>query len=85
MAKYKVTFDKETCVGAGYCSAANSQDWHINFYKDGGDGKAELAGATQNPQTGLWELIVDDAGAERNNKAAVVCPVLAIKVEKISD
>ncbi|MBI1973229.1 ferredoxin [Candidatus Micrarchaeota archaeon] len=83
MAKYRVTFDKELCVGAGYCASADPQDWHVNLYKDGGDGKAELAGATLNPQTGLYELIVDEAGAERSKKAEAVCPVLAIKVEKV--
>ncbi|MBI4215000.1 ferredoxin, partial [archaeon] len=85
MVKYRVTFDKELCVGAGYCSAADPQDWHVNFYKDGGDGKAELAGAVLNQQTGLYELIVDEQFAERNRKAETVCPVFAIKVEKIED
>lgn len=81
MSTYKVIYDREACIGAFACSAAAPDFWIFND-----DGKADLKNATFNPQTKLWELIVEgEQDYDDNQAAAEACPVFAIKVEKISD
>jgi len=79
MAKYKITFDKETCIGVLACVAAAEKFWLPK------DGKVDLAGATYNEKTKKYELIIDEKDYVANQEAAEVCPVVAIKVEKIED
>ena len=80
MPKYKITYDKVTCIGAASCVAVAPKFWELV-----GD-KAELVGATFNEQTKKFELIVDAPDdIQVNQDAEAVCPVAAIKVEKISD
>ncbi len=80
MAKYKVIFDRELCIGALACLAVNDK-----FWKESDDGKVDLKGATLNKVTGKWELIIDEKDFNINVEAAEVCPVIAIRVEKIED
>jgi len=80
MGKYKITFDKEGCIGTFACVAANS-----DFWEEGEDGKAILKGAKLNEETGKYELIIDEADYEKNLEAASVCPVFVIKVEPLDE
>lgn len=80
MAKYKIEFDRELCIGALACTAVAE-----NFWPTSDDGKVDLTGATYNEQTKKWELIIDEKDYEINKDAAEVCPVDAIIVTKIED
>ena len=80
MAKYKIEFDRELCIGALACTAVAE-----NFWPTSDDGKVDLTGATYNEQTKKWELIIDEKDYEINKDAAEVCPVDAIVVTKIEE
>ena len=79
MAKYKVTFDRNTCIGAFACVAADPDHWK---YAD--DGKVDLEGSTEEGE-GIFTLIVDEDKVEALQASAEACPVYAIKVEKIEE
>ncbi|MEK6962865.1 MAG: ferredoxin [Nanoarchaeota archaeon] len=79
MAKYKIIFDKEACIGVLACSAAAAKFWIPK------DKKVELKDAVYNEKTRMYELIIDEKDFAVNQEAAEVCPVEAIKVEKIED
>jgi ferredoxin len=80
MAKYRIEFDREACIGALACNAVAEKFWPRSE-----DGKVDLAGATFNEETKKWELIIDDADYEVNKEAAEVCPVEVITITKIED
>ncbi len=77
MAKYKIIYDREVCIGAIACVAVNPKFWVMDP-----DGKANLKGAKKN-KDGKWELIIEEDDLQLNKDSAEVCPVLAIVVEKI--
>lgn len=80
MPKYRIVYDKPTCIGAASCVAVAPKFWELV-----GD-KAELIGSTYNEQTKKYELIVETPeDLQLNQDAEQVCPVAAIKVEKIED
>lgn len=80
MPKYKIIYDKVTCIGAASCVAVAPKFWELV-----GD-KAEMIGSTYNEATKKYELIIESAeDLQLNQDAEAVCPVAAIKVEKISD
>lgn len=81
MTKYKIIFDRETCIGVLACAAASP-----NFWIPAKDGKVDLDKATYNEETKKWELIIESEEDLRMNKLAEdVCPVFAIKIEKIEE
>jgi len=80
MAKYKIIFDKEECIGAMSCLAVNEK-----FWIDDNQGKVDLKNAVYNEKTKKWELIIDEEDFNINLEAAEVCPVEAIKIEKVED
>ena len=80
MAKYKIEFDKEACIGALSCYAAAP-----NFWPRSNDGKVDLKGSIYNKNTKKWELIVGVKDIEINKEAEEVCPVFVIKISKIED
>lgn len=79
MAKYKITFDKDACIGVLACSAAAAKFWIPK------GNKVDLKGAKYNEKTKKYELIIDEKDYEINQEAADVCPVEAIQVEKIEE
>ncbi|MBI2670927.1 ferredoxin [Candidatus Woesearchaeota archaeon] len=79
MAKYKITFDREACIGAIACVSVNPKYWLTAE-----DGKVDLKGAKKN-KDGKWELIIGEEDFVINRDSAEVCPVLAIKVEKVEE
>ena len=76
MAKYKITFDREACIGALACAAVSPKHWKI-----ADDGKVDLIGGKKNKQ-GNYELIIDESDLKITQESAEVCPVLVIKIEK---
>ena len=80
MAKYKIEYDREICIGALACNAVAE-----HFWPRAKDGKVDLANASYNEQTKKWELIIDEKDFEINKDAADVCPVDAIKIIKIEE
>ena len=80
MAKYKVIYDREACIGAFACTAAAPDFW---IYAD--DNRADLKDAKFNKETGKWERIIGEEDYDDNQVAAEACPVLAIKIEKVED
>lgn len=79
MAKYKITFDRELCIGVLACAGVAEK-----FYTTSPDGKVDLVGAKKN-KAGKWELIIDEKDLDVNKMAVDVCPVLAIVIEKIEE
>lgn len=78
MAKLKIWYDREGCIGAGVCAAIADKVWVMND-----DGKADLVNGKQNAD-GKWELEmdVDDQHLDLNKQAAEGCPALVIHVYK---
>lgn len=77
--KYKVIFDRETCIGALACNAVAPELWEL-----ADDGKVNLKGATQR-EDGKWELIIDESQVKKNKEAADSCPVYAIIIEEVEE
>ena len=80
MAKFKVIYDREACIGAAACAAAAPKFWLMNA-----DGKADLVSSSYDAETKKFVLIIDDATYLENKDAADVCPVEAIKVIKLEE
>ena len=80
MAKYKIIFDRETCIGALSCNVVAP-----NFWKLAQDGKVDLEGAKFNEETGKYELIIDEKYLAVNEEAVRVCPVTVIEIVKVED
>ena len=81
MAKYKIEYDKDGCIGAYACCAVAENFW----IKSDDEGKVDLKDATYNEETKLWELIIEAKDFEMNKEAEEVCPVMVIKVTKVED
>jgi len=75
MAKYRVEYERENCIGAGACVATNADWWSIDA-----DGKANLKSATFDAEKKVWVLEIDDADFQKQMDAAGVCPVTVIHV-----
>lgn len=73
--KARVEYDRDNCIGAGACVAANADWWSIDQ-----DGKATLKSATFNAEKKLWILEIEDADVQKQVDAAGVCPVSVIHV-----
>ena len=80
MVKYKISFDRELCIGVLACAGVAEK-----FYKTSPDGKVDLIGGTFNEKTKKWELIIDEKDLDVNKMAADVCPVIAIIIEKLDE
>ena len=79
MPQYKITFDKDACIGVLACVAVAEKLW---VECDGN--KVDLIGGTLNKETGHYELIIEADDYPQARESEDVCPVQAIKVEKIS-
>lgn len=78
--KVKVIYHRPGCIGCGTCTLVCSK-----FWKMGEDGKSELLGSKENPQTGDYELEreVSEDDFRCLKESADSCPAQVIKVEKI--
>ena len=76
MTRYKIEYDRESCIGAAACAAVAPK-----FWKMVDDGKADLINGTKNEQTGLWELIIEtEDDFKWAKESADVCPVTVIHI-----
>lgn len=81
MAKYKIEYSREDCIGAAACAAVAPQFWEIVS-----DGKADLLNSKFNEQTKMFELEIEtEEDITAATESADVCPVNVIKVTKIKD
>jgi len=78
--KFKITFDKGECIGAFYCISSDPKNW-VNAPYD--NRKVDIREGVFNPETKKFEKIVNED--EFQQEAEDTCPVLAIKIEEISD
>lgn len=74
MAKYKIFYDREGCIGAAACAVV-SERWKIAQ-----DGKADLDGGKQD-DAGWFIAEIDEADLEKEIEAAKACPVLVIHIK----
>ena len=75
--KYKITFDRKTCIGAASCVGVLPEVWSLNQ-----DGKADLKDAKKDDNNDNQELIIelDEKQLEDQKHAAEVCPVNVIHI-----
>mgnify|MGYP001614472636 CR=1 FL=1 len=79
LAKFRIEFKRNECIGAGPCAAVDPDDFDISP----DDGKANLKGGKE--VGGVWvkEIVADSA--DKAMQAVDVCPVAIISVKKIQD
>jgi len=77
--KYRIIFDRETCIGALACNAVAPDFWTLAK-----DGKVDLKDAKKRDD-GKWELIVEEKDMAINKEAAESCPVYAIVIEDVEE
>lgn len=76
MSMWRVEFDRNGCIGAGACAAANANFWTIEK-----DGRATLKTSTFDEKKKIWVLHVSDAKElQKHRDAANVCPVNVIHI-----
>ncbi len=78
MAKYKIIFDREACIGALACARVAPE-----FYIIANDGKVDLKNAEFNEKTQKYELIIEEKDLYDNKDAEDVCPVKAIEIIRL--
>ncbi|MFH1978420.1 MAG: ferredoxin [Candidatus Aenigmatarchaeota archaeon] len=75
MAKFKVEYDRDGCIGAGVCAAVDEKYWEMNA-----DGKADLKDGKKN---GMFVVEIEEADLENMKAAAEGCPVNVIHVTNV--
>ena len=67
MTKYKITLDREGCVGDAICTALCSENWYMNS-----DGKASFR-----------KEIIEESELNCNSEAEKSCPTGVIRISRI--
>ncbi len=78
MATYKITVDRETCIGAAACVAVAEQFWKLNE-----DGKVDILGGTKEKGNSVQSTMIEEKELEVNLEAAKSCPVNAIHIKNL--
>lgn len=73
--RYKISFDREGCIGAAACAAVNPDFWKIVK-----DGKAELKDAKKLDENRTQELEIEEKDFKKNLESAEACPVNVIHI-----
>jgi ferredoxin len=73
--RYKITYDREQCIGAGACIAAFPERWEM-----ADDGKADLKGGKSNEDNSVQELEITEKEFKQMMDSAQACPVLVIHI-----
>ena len=73
MAKYRITYDREGCIGAAACVAVKPDSWEMDD-----ENKAILKNSTE--KDNKFEIECDETELEKHLEAARVCPVAVIHV-----
>ncbi|MBI4146990.1 ferredoxin [Candidatus Woesearchaeota archaeon] len=71
MAKYKVVYDRQSCIGAAQCVTVYSKRWCLAK-----DGKADLKGSKKT--NAEWTLEIDEKELAEMKESAAACPVNVI-------
>ena len=81
MARYRVLFDREKCIGALSCFGVNPKR-----FKLAEDAKVDLVDGRLNEETQKWELIFEEDEYEAFKMSEDICPIeKVISVEKIEE
>ena len=75
--RYRVTFDREKCIGALACTIPQPDTWVHNKSDD----KVDLKGSKKKGD--LFVLEFSEEELEKFQEAAEVCPVQVISIEEI--
>lgn len=70
MSKYKILYDKKTCIGCDACVSVCPENWEL--VERNGEMKAKLK-----------KMEITEEEYDTNSEAANICPVECIKIEKI--
>jgi ferredoxin len=73
--RYKITYDREQCIGAGACIAAFPERWEM-----ADDGKADLKGGKSNDDNSVQELEISENEFKQMMDSAQSCPVAVIHI-----
>lgn len=74
----RITQQRKKCIGCNYCVELAFERWRMSKK----DGKCTLIGAKN--KKGFHSVVVGNDEFDANKKAAEVCPVKIIKVDKLS-
>lgn len=75
--KFIIEFNREGCIGAAACEAANPKFWKLRE-----DGKSDLLGGVKNADNTLQTREIDEADFKANMEAAQACPVNVIHLKR---
>lgn len=78
MAKYKVTFDREACIGAFSCIGMHPDRWIMSD-----DSKVDLEGAPEGKKVAVQTLEIDEDEFEEMMDSAESCPVKVIHIKNM--
>ena len=78
MAKYKVTFDRDACIGAFSCVGMYSDRWEMSE-----DSKVDLVGAPEGKNASIQTLEMDETEFEEMMDSAESCPVKVIHIKNL--
>ncbi len=78
--KYKITYNKDECIGAVACTVVAPEI----FVWRNDEQKADLKGGKE-IRPGIFELIVDESLLEAAKAGDDVCPVDIIDIEEVKD
>jgi len=73
--RYKITYDREQCIGAAACIAVFPERWIL-----ADDGKADLNGGKSNDDNSIQELEITEKEFKQMMDAAQACPVTVIHI-----
>ena len=79
MPKYKITYERASCIGASACAAVAPEFWTMD---EATDAKADII-KTKNPTkhaNGDEEIIIEEKDLQVNLDAAKACPVNVIHI-----
>lgn len=78
MAQYRVTVNKETCIGCGVCYSTCPE-----VFESDDDGKSQVVSKFRTSLTqNMSEGVIDESVSQCAESARDTCPVQAITVEK---
>ncbi len=78
MDRYRVTYDRKGCIGAGECEALSPELWKLES-----NGKAKLIGAALDDKTQKFIIEMDETQAKKQQAVAGSCPTGCITVKKL--
>ncbi|MBN2454270.1 ferredoxin [Candidatus Woesearchaeota archaeon] len=73
MAKYRIVYDRNACIGAAACVASKPDSWKLDD-----ENKAVLNGSTE--KDGKFELEFEEPELQKHLEAARACPTNAIHI-----